>query len=137
MVVNLYVYHLDLCTSDKCLGIGASNRITFALAVFFLLHALLLRCFRSCSRLDMQTWWAKLFIFAVLLVCAWLIPDSFYGVYMHAARFVSIGFLLLQVSACTLEGVICSTVVVGCVTEIALSSLTLTCAFACVSSLVS
>ncbi len=98
LVVNLYVYHLDLCTSNKCMGIGAANRISFALAVFFGIHALLLRFVQSCSRLDAQSWWVKLTLFVALLVGAWLLPDSFYNVYMHISRVVSIGFLLLQLT---------------------------------------
>jgi hypothetical protein len=67
LVVNLEIYHLDLCTSDKCLGIGGVNRISFALFVFYFFHAVLLKFVPSCSRLDSQSWWAKLFMFIVLL----------------------------------------------------------------------
>ena len=78
MLVNLYIYHLDVCTSSKCLGIGGVNRISFALFVFFFLHFLSLKFVTSCARLDRGSWWTKSFGFIVLLVLAWLIPDDFY-----------------------------------------------------------
>ena len=96
ILINLYIYHIGLCDSSKCLGIGGVNRITFALAVFFALHALLTRFVSSCARIDSQSWWAKGALFIVLLVCAWLLPNSFYNVYMHIARVASAFFLLLQ-----------------------------------------
>jgi hypothetical protein len=76
LLINLYVYHLDLCTSDKCLGIGGANRVSLALTVFFLFHALLLRFVPSCSKLDSQSWLTKLLMFAALLVGAWLLVSS-------------------------------------------------------------
>lgn len=67
LVVNLEIYHLSVCTSDKCLGIGGVNRISFALFVFFFLHAVVLKFVTSCSRIDSQSWWTKLALFIVLL----------------------------------------------------------------------
>lgn len=96
VVLDLYVYHPGLCTSEKCLGIGGVNRISFALFVFFFIHAVLLRFVAACARFDASSWWTKLFGFVVLLILAWLLPNSFYAVYMQFARVISAFFLLFQ-----------------------------------------
>ena len=96
LVLDLYIYHPGLCTSDKCLGIGGVNRISFALFLFFFLHAVLLRFVSACARFDSSSWWGKLFGFVVLMIFAWLLPNSFYSVYMQISRVVSAFFLLLQ-----------------------------------------
>jgi len=96
LLVNLYIYHLELCDSEKCLGVGGVNRVTFALAVFFLLHALLLRFVPKCSKLDRQSWLSKLLLFGTLIVLAWVLPNSFYAAWMHIARFAAAIFLFIQ-----------------------------------------
>jgi len=96
LLIDLYIYHLDICDTSTCLGIGGVNRVSFTLFLFFAFHALLLYGVRSCARVDTHSWCWKLLGFLVLLIFAWLLPNSFYAVYMHIARIISAFFLLLQ-----------------------------------------
>lgn len=96
LLLHLYIKDITICDSSVCMGIGAVDRITFALALFFLFHGLFLR-FQACKRLDFQNWWLKIFIFFVLLISSWFIPDAFYdNAYRNIARVVSGLFLLIQ-----------------------------------------
>lgn len=96
ILVHMYVYDLELCTSDKCVGFGAVYRISFAMFVWFLCIGLLLLA-PSCFSLDRNHWFLKLFCYFALLVISWLIPNSFYEVYVHIARVISGIFLFLQI----------------------------------------
>ena len=72
-------------------------RITFALFVFFLLHAFLL-LFSALSRLDRVSWLWHYLLFAGLLVAAFAIPSPFYDqAWTNVARFLSFFFLFFQI----------------------------------------
>jgi len=97
MLVHLYIYDLQLCDTDKCVGFGAVFRISFALAVWFALHALLVR-FRSCARFDVDYWLPRILLLLGLLVVSYLIPSDFYDEgYVQISRVFGGLFLLLQV----------------------------------------
>ena len=72
-------------------------RISFALFLFFLLHALLL-LFSAFSRLDRVRWWWHYLLYIGLLVACFAIPSPFYDqAWVNIARFVSAFFLFFQI----------------------------------------
>ena len=72
-------------------------RISFALFVFFLLHAFLL-LFAACARLDRVRWWWHYLLYIGLLVACFAIPSPFYdNAWVNVARFVSAFFLFFQI----------------------------------------
>lgn len=76
---------------------GAVYRISFALFVFFLLHALLL-LFTAFARLDRVRWWWHYLLYIGLLVACFAIPSPFYDDgWVNIARFVSAFFLFFQI----------------------------------------
>eukprot|EP00808_Paulinella_micropora_P018350 g39381.t1 len=93
LLVHLYIYDLQLCDSDKCLGYGAVYRISFALFCFYLPHAL---CNWAKAGISLGWCW-KLMCFALLLAGSYLLPNTFYDGYVEVARVVSGVFLFLQV----------------------------------------
>jgi len=101
LLIHFYSYNIDICTSDSCYGEGAVYRISVALFVFFLFHALgLLLGGGSCIRKPSYAanWALKLLFFIGLLVAAFFIPNQFYDDgYVHIARLVSGVFLVLQI----------------------------------------
>ena len=72
-------------------------RISFALFLFFLLHAVLL-LFSAFSRLDRARWWWHYLLYIGLLVACFAIPSPFYDeAWVNIARFVSAFFLFFQI----------------------------------------
>ena len=72
-------------------------RISFALFVFFVLHAVLL-LFAVCARLDRVRWWWHYLLYIGLLVACFAIPSPFYDqAWVNIARFVSAFFLFFQI----------------------------------------
>jgi hypothetical protein len=93
MLLDLYVYQLEVCDSEKCVGYGAVYRISFALFLFYLPHAI-----GNKYNVGVALGWCwKTMCYLLLLVCAYLIPDVFYEGYVEVARVVSGFFLFLQV----------------------------------------
>lgn len=87
----------DACQSNTCVGYGAVFRITFALAVYFLVHALLV-CLPLCYRIDRLSWFWHYLVFVGLLVACWAIPSVFYDeAWVNIARFLSVPFLFFQI----------------------------------------
>jgi len=100
-LIHLYTFSLDLCSDpDKCYGEGAVYRISLALFVFFLIHAVFLRFSGDCMKTPsyLANWALKVFFLILLLVGAFLIPNPFYDDgYVHIARIISGVFLILQI----------------------------------------
>ena len=72
-------------------------RISFALFLFFLLHALAL-LFAVFARVDRIRWWWHYLLYVGLLVAAFAIPSPFYDqAWVNIARFVSAFFLFFQI----------------------------------------
>jgi len=99
LMIHLYIYNLDVCTGTGCYGIGAVYRISVALFIFFLLHALVLRFNGGCLRKPsmLANWAVKFLLLILLLVCAFLVPDGFYLGYVNVARVIAGVFLVLQI----------------------------------------
>lgn len=88
---------IDVCTSDRCYGYGAAYVMSFALFVFFIVHALLMMT-HSTQSAHRRFWVAKYFLLiAVWFACLWIPSEFFFDYYANVARFVSAIFLLLQI----------------------------------------
>ena len=96
-IVHLYTISWDACTSNECVGYAAVYRISFALCLFFLTHALLL-LLPLFSRLDRISWLWHYLYFTGLLIACWAIPSPFYDqAWVNIARFLSFFFLFFSV----------------------------------------
>ena len=96
-IIHLYTISWDACTSNECVGYAAVYRISFALFLFFLTHALLL-LIPLFSRLDRLSWLWHYTYFIGLLVACWAIPSPFYDqAWVNIARFLSFFFLFFSV----------------------------------------
>lgn len=88
------------CTGDgtsafqeACFGNQAVFRISFALAVFFLL----MMAASFSDTIDRGYWGLKFVLYVILVVVSFFIPNAFFNSYADVARVVSIVFLLLMV----------------------------------------
>jgi len=95
-VVKFYWFHLDLCTSSKCIGFGAAYRVSFTLFIFFAIHALAMLS-KSGLSFHAGHWFLKTVFLCVVLIIAFIIPNPLFDVYAIIARFVGGFFLLLQI----------------------------------------
>ena len=96
-VVHLYTISYDACTSNECVGYAAVYRISFALFLFFVTHALLL-LLPLFYRLDRIRWPFHYVFFIGLLIGCWAIPSPFYDqAWVNIARFLSFFFLFLSI----------------------------------------
>jgi serine incorporator 1/3 len=94
LVVELPLYgRQGICTSEACYGVGAVFRISFASFVFFLGHALLVKCIGKAAD---SGWILKLLGWVGLLVVGFLLPNDFYDGYTWISRLIAAVFLVLQ-----------------------------------------
>jgi len=97
MLIHItWVGDYQVCNLDKCVGFGATYRISFTLFLFFLLHGIALYS-SSCQKLDQGFWMPKIGLLLLLLICCYMIPNDFYDIYTHIARIIGGVFLLLQI----------------------------------------
>jgi len=87
-----------LCCGDVCGGVFSVYRFSFALAVFFGLM-MLLTAFKSrfASKAHRGFWIGKVALLLALLVCTLFISNDFFVGYREITRYLSFGFLLLQI----------------------------------------
>jgi hypothetical protein len=67
LLVHIYYFSYELCSSDRCLGYGAVFRVSLALSLFHLLHAAIVAATKS-KAADQGYWLLKLLLFLVLLI---------------------------------------------------------------------
>lgn len=97
-VLDLYVYHWNVCTSDACYGIGAVYRITFALFVFFAIFAgmsLSTGCVKA--KVDGGHWLLKSCLYIGLLVAAFLLPNEVFTATSNIFKPIAGVFLVIQI----------------------------------------
>ena len=76
-----------------CVGNFFVMRVSFALALFFSIMALATWC---APLFHNGQWYSKGFLYAVALVGAFFVPNTFFYGYSHFARVLSFLFILLQ-----------------------------------------
>jgi len=87
-----------ICCSDKCGGVYAVYRFSFALAAFFGIMALLtVGTTKFGARMHRCFWFGKVFVLLTLLVCTLFIDNNFLQGYREVARWLSFLFLLMQI----------------------------------------
>jgi hypothetical protein len=97
-----FVPVLDLCHQDDrwCVGVLATARICFGLALFHGLMALLMIRVKNSSdfRASIQDgWWlVKLVVISGLMVVAFIIPNDFFVIFGWIALFGAAGFVVIQ-----------------------------------------
>ena len=93
--LSSWVPQLNVCNGSlpSCFGVQAVYRISFALAVFFLIMALLVALAPVTHR---GGWLVKFTLYIVLLGLTLLIPNSNMVTYAEAARVFSVFFLFTQ-----------------------------------------
>lgn len=96
LLINVMVTSISVCTSNACYGIGAVYRISMALFLYFVSHYLLVGIGKFTEVDRVHHFFIKCVAFAIFLVIAWLLPDAYYEAYVWVSRFVSVGFLVLQ-----------------------------------------
>jgi len=99
LLVDLVITKVQLCgdaTGYRCVGYGAVYRISFALFLWFIAHALLMLS-SSCYKADFQYWGIKILFLILLIILQWFIPDEFFDVYVQACRVVGGIFLVFQI----------------------------------------
>jgi hypothetical protein len=95
---KLYTNHtfhvtLKICNSKSCEGNGVVYRTSFALFLFFLIHALLVRIFREFQWMFLI---CKLLILIGFIIGSFWIPNNFYEGYAEFARVASALYLVVQ-----------------------------------------
>eukprot|EP00475_Leptophrys_vorax_P014954 TRINITY_DN2122_c0_g2_i1.p1 TRINITY_DN2122_c0_g2~~TRINITY_DN2122_c0_g2_i1.p1 ORF type:complete len:442 (-),score=93.35 TRINITY_DN2122_c0_g2_i1:113-1438(-) len=95
LVINLYFYTYTACSNDACAGNQGVFRFSFALALFFI-TMLMFVCAMKSQSLHTGMWVLKGIYYFLLIVVAFVIPNTFYNGYANVARFGSVIFLLLQ-----------------------------------------
>ena len=81
--------------NEACQANGSVYRVSFCLAIFFIIHFLVIRCSFASFHWKFLTW--KLFTFFAILVITYFIPNALFDGYANFARIASFFFLLLQV----------------------------------------
>lgn len=88
------------CSEDTCYGNIAVFRITFALVLFHLVHALILVGVRNSkdfrSAVQDRFWGLKFLLVAILTILCFLIPNSFFHVWVWFSLVGAAIFLLIQ-----------------------------------------
>jgi hypothetical protein len=92
MVADFYVFKAG-CTTDRCFGIQAVYRWSFALASFFLSMALITVVW---ARGHMGAWLLKLILFGALVTASFFVPNTFFDGYADFARVGSVIFMVMQ-----------------------------------------
>jgi hypothetical protein len=95
LVINLYFYSYTVCTNNACAGNQGVFRFSFALAIFFATMLLLVGCMKS-QAAHGGMWVLKGAYYFLLIILAFVIPNTFYNVYANIARVGACIFLLMQ-----------------------------------------
>jgi hypothetical protein len=95
LFVDFYAFKWGCVGDDveKCSGIYAVYRISFALTAFFLIMIFT----SASSEFAMNYWFLKTSIFLALIVGSFFIPNQMFETYASIARVVSVCFLVLQI----------------------------------------
>jgi hypothetical protein len=91
--INSLHLSLKICNSKSCEGNGVVYRTSFALFVFFLIHALLVRFFRD---FQWMFFICKLLLLIAFIIGSFWIPNVFFEGYAEFARVASAVYLVLQ-----------------------------------------
>eukprot|EP00326_Haptolina_ericina_P006902 CAMPEP_0181202122 /NCGR_PEP_ID=MMETSP1096-20121128/18669_1 /TAXON_ID=156174 ORGANISM="Chrysochromulina ericina, Strain CCMP281" /NCGR_SAMPLE_ID=MMETSP1096 /ASSEMBLY_ACC=CAM_ASM_000453 /LENGTH=474 /DNA_ID=CAMNT_0023292605 /DNA_START=81 /DNA_END=1505 /DNA_ORIENTATION=+ len=87
-----------ICCADKCGGVYAVYRFSFALVMFFGMMALLtVGTTKFGARMHRCFWFGKVFVLLALLTCTLFIDNDFLQGYRELARYLSFLFLLMQI----------------------------------------
>jgi len=84
---------LKICNSKSCEGNGVVYRTSFALLLFFLIHALMVRMFRD---FQWMFFICKLLFLIGFIIGSFWIPNEFYDGYAEFARVASAVYLVIQ-----------------------------------------
>jgi len=87
-----------ICCADKCGGVYAVYRFSFALFAFFIIMALLtIGTTKFGARMHRSFWFVKVFVLLSLLISTLWISNDFLQAYREVARYASFLFLLMQI----------------------------------------
>ena len=96
-IIHLYTFSYDACDTSTCVGYGAVFRLSFALFLYFALHALILSC-QAGRRIDHIGWTVKAVVLVAIIIGVFAIPPVFYNdAWVNIARFGSFFFLFCQI----------------------------------------
>lgn len=97
-ITSIGGFDITFCPSqdnaDHCLGNSSVFRISFAMSIFFALHAIFSRCWLGCHYV---CWPLKVLIYAGGLTGTFFMEQDVFEGYAELARFVSVLFILAQV----------------------------------------
>lgn len=96
LLIHLYVYDWNICTTDKCYGVGAVYRVCMGLLFFFLFMAALSLA-KSCARHDAGHFLLKTAMLIGFIVASFFIPNEAINPFIFVFQFFGGLFLIIQI----------------------------------------